>query len=1091
MLGRSVISVRRRSAHHLAAVAAALCLGTGGLAVTSAATSAPAPAPPVEKGQSDRGLGKADRAEIAKAKAAGKERVTLLIATARGRQDTAVRQLRALGGTVEARNNRVGYLKVSVPIENADDAAKAPAVFAVDVDGLIELDDPRPEGAEPAAPQTPPSASTPRINPYLPTKDTGAAQFALDHPTWDGRGTTVAILDSGIDLDHPALATTTTGSHKIVDWYNANSPTSGDATWVTTAGRFNGTFAANATTWTAPATGGPYAFGRLREGVGDLLPGEPGGDLDRDGVLSETIGVLQDRTTKQVYVDVDQDLDFTDEVPMTDFKVNRDVGHLGTDNPATPVVERMAFVVVTDRSVYNPDSDAGSVVNIGLSAAAHGSHVAGITAGNGLFGGDMSGAAPGAALMAVKVCLATPSCTSSGLIDGVLYAATNGADVVNISIGGLPGLNDGNNARAELYNRTIDEFNMQIFISAGNSGAGANTVGDPSVATNAISVGSSITAESWLSNYGSVTAAANGLHPFSSRGPREDGGVKPAIVAPGSAISTIPLWQQGGPVPGTYSLPPGYAMFNGTSMAAPQSTGAAALLISAYKATHGGSRPTAAALRNAIVSSADYLSNVGAYEQGSGLLDVAGAWAILNAGPAPRAITGTVPVSTVLSGQLATPDVGIGVHDREGVVLGQKYIRTYTFVRTSGPKKAITHNVSWLGNDGTFSSRDKVLLPRDEPIEFEVKVNPRTGGVHSAVLRLNDPTTVGVDYVSMNSVFVPADFTASNNYVFSTSGTVARNSTRHFFVRVPSGASALRVDLEGGGSAAGTGQVRFLRYSPQGLPIDSTSSTNCYNPDAGGGCSGGTPTSRTTLNPLAGVWELVVEARRTSDAATAPFTLTATVLGVSITPNPDVVPSAVIGVPQDRSYTVSNLLAGFTGRLVGGGSLSSTQTQRPTVGHLAQESFDVTLPAGVSSYVVRTGNSSVPTADIDLFVQRCSTPTTCVTVGSGTTATSVEQVTLNNPAEGLYRIILDGFNVPGGSAEVDVVDSWTAAALGSLTSTDANAVHPSGSSFDATATLTVLGQPGAGRSLTGTVLIQTDSNVTLGSAAVRVESITE
>ena len=47
-----------------------------------------------------------------------------------------------------------------------------------------------------------------------------------------------------------------------------------------------------------------------------------------------------------------------------------------------------------------------------------------------------------------------------------------GADVVNISIGGLPALNDGNNARAELYNRTIDEYNVQMFISAGNSGAG-------------------------------------------------------------------------------------------------------------------------------------------------------------------------------------------------------------------------------------------------------------------------------------------------------------------------------------------------------------------------------------------------------------------------------------------------------------------------------------------------------------------------------------------------------------------------------------------------------------------------------------------
>lgn len=1096
MLGRSGNLARRRTARYLTASAAVVCLGVSGLAWATPPAPGPSTGPatgpaPAAQDRSDRGLGKTDRAKVHAAIVSGKERVTLLIAATPGRESDAARQLRALGGVIQASDKAVGYLKVSIAPEDAERAAKLVSVYAVDVDGLVPLDDPRPDGAASALPQTPPSASTPSVNPYMPTGDTGAAQFAAAHPTWDGRGTKIAILDSGVDLDHPALATTTTGGHKIVDWYNANSPTSGDATWVTTSGRHSGAFSANGASWTAPATGGPYAFGRLREGVGDLLGGEPGGDLDRDGVKGETIGVLQDRTTKQVYVDVDQDLDFTDETPMIDFKVNRDTGFLGTDDPATPVVERMAFVVVTDRSSYDPTSDAGSVVNIGISAAAHGTHVAGITSANGLFGGAMSGAAPGAELIAVKVCLATTSCTSSGLIDGVLYAAHAGADVVNISIGGLPGLNDGNNARAELYNRTIDEFNMQIFISAGNSGAGANTVGDPSVATNAISVGSSITAQTWLSNYGSVAAAATGLHPFSSRGPREDGGFKPAIVAPGSAVSSTPRWQSGGPVAGTYALPPGYSMFNGTSMAAPQAAGAAALLVSAYKATHGGARPTAAALRSAILSSADYLSNLGAYEQGTGRLDVAGAWSTLNAGPTPHAVSGSVPVSTVLSNQLATPNVGVGIHDREGVVLGQKYVRTITLRRTTGPQRAISTNLSWLGNDGTFSARSKVALPLNEPVSLDVKVNPTTRGVHSAILRLDDPATVGIDYLTMNSVFVPHELTAANAYTFSASGTVGRNTTQHHFVRVPARASSLRVDLTGGGPAAGAGQIRFLRFAPEGLPTDTTSSTNCYHPDAGAGCSGGTPTSRTTLNPRAGVWELVVEARRTSDADTAPYTITATVLGASITPNPDVVPSAVIGTPQDRSYTVTNQLAGFTGRLAGGGSLSSTQTQRPTVAHLGTTTFDVTLPAGVSSYVVRTGNSSVPSADIDLFVFRCSTPTTCVQVGSGTTATATETVTLNNPTEGLYRILIDGFDVPGGSTEFDLTDSWTAAALGSITSTDPDAPHPSGSSFGATTTLTVLGRPGAGRTLTGTLAVRTDANVSIGSGSVVVESITE
>ena len=828
----------------------------------------------------------------------------------------------------------------------------------------------------------------------------------------------------------------------------------------------------------------------------ELAVGELGGNVNRDGDTTDVFGVLQDRTTKQVYVDVDQDLDFTDEPAMIDFKVNRDSRFFGVDNPATAITERVAFVVVTDRSIYNPNSDTGSVVNIGIAGAAHGSHVSGIIAGNSLFGGAMSGAAPGAKLMAVKVCLTTTSCTNSGLIDGVLYAANNGADVVNISIGGLPALNDGNNARALLYNNTIDAFNMQIVISAGNSGAGANTVGDPSVATNSISVGSSITAATWLSNYGSTAANASYLHPFSSRGPREDGGFKPSIVAPGAAISTTPQWQAGGPVAGTYTLPPGYSMFNGTSMAAPQTVGGAALLISAYKATHGGARPTAAALRNAIISSATFQSNLGAYEQGTGLLTVGAAWTQLNAaGAAPRVVTGTVPVSTVLSGLLATPNVGVGIHDREGVALGVNYTRTYTLTRTTGPGNAIPFNLKWLGNDGTFKARGnsaKVLLPLNIPVLVDVDIRPSTPGVHSAILQLDDPTTVGIDYMSMNSVFVPNEFTAANSFSVSMSGTVGRNATKHLFVRVPTGASALKVDMTGGGADPGAGQIRFLRFTPQGLGADSNASTNCYNPDAGAGCSTGTPTSRTQLSPIPGVWEILVEARRTSDVLQAPFTVTASIQGAQISPNPDIVPSAQIGVPQIRDYTITNLFADFTGRLVGGGALSSTQTQRPTVAHQGQTNLVlVTIPAGVTRWQIRTLNASDPRADIDLFVFRCTTPTTCTTlVGQGTGATAVETVTLNNPQAAQYLIQLDGFSVPDGTSEIDVIDSWTSAALlGTLTSADTDALRPAGSSWNAQATLTVLADPGAGRKITGTLSVVTDTGTTIGSGALVVEAV--
>ena len=1064
---------------------AAFTLALLGLAGGAVAAPVSVAAPSDHAVGKHKDLGEADQALLAKARAEGKPTVTLLVAAERDRLAAATEALRALGGVVQKTDDAVDYVKVEIPTANAEQAAKLDSVSAVDVDGLIKLDDPRPDGATNPIPQAPPGADTPRVNPYLPTGDTGAAQFALDNPQWDGRGTTVAILDSGVDLDHPALATTTTGTHKIVDWYNANATNSGDNTWVRTSGRYNGPFTASGSSWTAPATGGPYAFGLFREGVGDLLAGEPLGDINRDGDRADGFGVLQDTVTKQVFVDVDQDLDFTDEPAMIDFKVNRDVRHFGVDNPETAVAERVAFVVVTDRSNYSTDA---SWVNLGIAAAAHGTHVAGIAAGNAFFGGQMAGAAPGANVMAVKVCLATASCTSSGLIDGVLYAARNGADVVNISIGGLPALNDGNNARAELYNRTIEEFNMQIFNSAGNSGAGANTVGDPAAATKSMAVGSSITAASWLANYGSEASQPDGLHPFSSRGPREDGGFKPQIIAPGSAISSVPPWQAGQPVAGTYSLPAGYGMFNGTSMAAPQATGAAALLVSAYKATFGGQRPTAAALRSAIMTGASYRSNLGAYEQGAGLFAVQAAWDQLRSGQNPHAITSSVPVSTVLSGALATPNVGVGIHDREGVTVGVQYSRTYTLTRTSGPATPVRHDLSWLGNDGTFSARAQVYLPLNEPVDLAVRIYPRTQGAHSAILRLDDPATAGVDLMTMNAVFAAQEFTAANAYTAGFSGQVGRNAVARLFVRVPTGASALKVDLAAGGTTPGAGQVRFLRFSPYGLPVDSTASTNCYNPDAGAGCAGGTPTSRTAVNPIPGVWELVVEARRTSDTLQAPFSLTATVLGTAISPSPDVVPSATLGVPQTRGYTVSNLLAGFTGKLVGGGALGSTQTQRPTIGNLQQQTFDVTIPAGASNYTVRTSNPSDARADIDLVLFNC-TSGTCVVAGSSGGGSSVEQVSINNPAAGLWRIRIDGFSVPAGTTAYDLVDTYLSAALGSVVGNDADAAHPSGSSWSPSATLTVNGQPGAGRKITGTVAVQTDGGVLIGTGSIVVDAV--
>jgi hypothetical protein len=1032
---------------------------------------------------------------LASARASGESTTTLLIAASSGQTRSVAAAIEKLGGTVRYREDSVDYLRVSIAIDRAEDVAALNGIDAVDVDEILPLPDPKPgeatNGQTAPTPYPAPDASTPRDNPYLPIRDTGAVAFTAAHPTWDGRGVTVGILDTGVTLDHPALATTTVGTPKVVDWVTYTDPfTDNDPTWVpvttvVTGPTFTIGTGTSAVTYTAPSASS-FRFGVFNE-RDTRLGGEVGSDVNRDGNpagSSGNFGVLWDGGS-QVWVDTDQDLSFADQTAMTNYKVNRDVGFFGTDNPATAVVERMPFVVQIDGK--------NKVINIGIVAAQHGSHVAGIIAGNGLFGGAMSGAAPGAQIVSVRVCLFIAGCTSHALIEGMIYAAkTANVDVINMSIGGLPSLNDANNTRAVLYDRLIEQYSVQMFISAGNSGPGENSVGDPSVATKVLSIGTYISDATWEANYGSLMgydASVDNQHPFSSRGPREDGGLKPEIIAPGAAISSTPLWQPGGPVVGVHALPPGYSMLNGTSMAAPQATGVGALLVSA--AEQAGVQHQPAQLRQAIRSSARFIGGYGAFEQGNGLTDVAGAWALLAPNTMkPVDISSAVPVKTALSGFLATPNVGVGIHDREGIVPGQSYTRTYTFRRTSGGGGTKTYNLSWVGNnDGTFSiAASSISLPLNSPVTLTVTFQA-TLGIHSAILNLDDPSIPGIEYQTLNTVIAAYGFTADNGYSQTITGSVGRNQALHYFFAVPAGTPAFKVDFSGPDATAGTGQARFLRYHPYGVNIDSNTSTVCYSPPVPGGtCPGGGPNSRSTTDPTAGVWEVTVEARRTSDAAITPFVLTASILGASVSPNPDIIPSATIGVPIARSYTLTNLFGAFTGKAVGT-TLGSARRGVFTIANLETQEYPVTITAGSTSLRATIGNPSDPAADLDLFVYQCPTPTTCVLKGQSADGDSEESVIVANPAAGEWKVVVDGFAVPAGTTTYNYVDVFVNSAFGSVSVTDADALRPAGASWTVPGSVVANAAPATGRVLLGNVQVRTSANVLVGQGDVIVASV--
>ncbi|MBT2411960.1 S8 family serine peptidase [Streptomyces sp. ISL-12] len=1096
---RDPIPGGRRAARIAVAAGLVAALAAAGpipvaLAADGPATTAPTADPSVKSAHEKLGPDDADR--LAEAKADGEKNVTMMVATAPGDTAEVAKKLDAVqGGTVGRTYDKLGYVRATVPTAKADAAiaaaAKLSSVHGIDLREEIALDDPTPsadtaKGAATGATATAakaPGRNTPAKNPYNPSFETGAVDFVKQNPKADGRGITIGILDSGVDLAHPALQKTTTGQRKIVDWVTATDPVvDGDETWRPMTAAVSGpAFTYGGETWTAPA--GSYKVSTFLESY--TTGGDAAGDANRDGDTTDSWGVLYDAAAGTVRVDLNGNHDFADDTPMKPYKDGFQVGYFGTDDPKTDVAERQPFVVEIRKDVvYNNAGAKADFVNIGVIESEHGTHVAGITAANGLFGGQMDGAAPGAQIVSSRACTWTGGCTNVALTEGMIDLVVNrGVDIVNMSIGGLPSLNDGNNARAELYTRLIDEYGVQLVISAGNSGPGANTIGDPGLADKVISVGASISKETWAVNYGSAVEKKYAMMPFSSRGPREDGGFTPTLTAPGAAINTIQTWMPGAPVTEAgYALPAGYGMLQGTSMASPQAAGASALLLSAAKQKHLDLTP--ATLRTALTSTADHIKGVQAYEEGAGLINVVDAWKSIRRGASAHEYTVKAPVDTAIDYALQTPGFGTGLYDREGgLKAGQKKTYEITLTRTTGADKALRHELRFENNaDRTFEAvgSDTVKLPLNQPVTVEVRAAPRSAGLKSAILEVDDPKTEGVDQQVMTTVVVAAPLAAEQKYSYSVSGSVQRNSTTSYFVTVPEGARTLEVAI---GGLKGRSQTRFIAIHPYGVPLDNTSTPYCYNNYLdGNGCK---PDVRSYADPQPGVWEIEVESRRTSPLLDNPYTLDVSLLGADFDPEVVTVPEAKAGTPVTASWTVTNRYAAIDGGTLTGGPLGSSRTDRPAIAEGDTRTTTVEVPEGATSLDVAIGGVSDASADLDLAVYDADG----TLVGQSADGDSEESVSVPAPAAGTYTVKVVGYAVPAGSTEYDYRDVYFAATLGTVTVDGAPVSLGTGDSAAVSGSVTALAAAPEGREFFGRVQLVDARGTVAGTGSVAIEKV--
>ena len=261
----------------------------------------------------------------------------------------------------------------------------------------------------------------------------------------------------------------------------------------------------------------------------------------------------------------------------------------------------------------------------------HGTHVAGIIAGNGAdSNGARTGIAPRARLIVLKVLDGIGRGRISDVIAAIDYAVAHKSEfnirVVNMSIGAGVYESYNTDLLTLAAKRAVEE-GLVVVAAAGNHGRnddGVEQHGAISAPGNApwvITVGAS-------SHMGTTSRADDTIAAFSSRGPTAyDFAAKPDLVAPGVGIyslsspgSTLYERWMDYLLPGVVTAPPQpYLSLTGTSQAAPVVAGTVALMLQANPSL------TPNAVKAILQYTAEMYAGNSYLAQGAGFLNARGA----------------------------------------------------------------------------------------------------------------------------------------------------------------------------------------------------------------------------------------------------------------------------------------------------------------------------------------------------------------------------------------------------------------------------------------------------------------------------------
>ncbi|GGX65733.1 hypothetical protein GCM10010358_20170 [Streptomyces minutiscleroticus] len=481
------------------------------------------------------------------------------------------------------------------------------------------------------------------------------------------------------------------------------------------------------------------------------------------------------------------------------------------------------------------DSETGACATI--DACSHGTHVAGIAAGNGtgIAGAPARGVAPGADIVAIQIfskftsedfcgpgaapCVLSFTSAQIAALEKVLQLRRSGTPVVaaNLSLG-----SGRYTAACETDPRklAIDDLftsGVATVVASGNNGYG-DAVSAPACISSAIAVGS--------------TTDDDQLSSFGNRGTLLD------VLAPGTGIVSS--------VPGD-----GYASKNGTSMAAPHVAGAFAILREAF--------PTKSVqeLESLLESTGKTITYTGA---GTPRIDIGAALDGTQPAPEPEPTAKPRPSVIVNNTDYAVPDPGTA----------QSPI-TVANIPGNAPKNLQVHveaTHEWRGElKISLADPNGKLYPLkttsptenggtiDTTYTVDASASPANG---TWTLQAQDTSSGATGTLKDWSLTFPTPFTKTGSFAIPDPGTVTSEITVSGFSGNAPSALQVYVDV----THEWRGDVKIDLVGPDGTsyPVKSTSGTE------NGGDIKATYSVDASTSPANGTWKLQV--RDASDGAT-------------------------------------------------------------------------------------------------------------------------------------------------------------------------------------------------------------------------------